>query len=138
ASALGCAVVAVAAATPNDVFVPIAATCAGGVAAIAMNAVRQWRFAPTRRVAEGGGVLVSAVVVAAWYPVEALEGRGWSLALLAAALAVCAGVAWPLVGRASEATARPSHARADHADARAVSAGPAASGRRTRRSRPRS
>jgi hypothetical protein len=138
AAALACAVVGVAAGTPNDVLVPVAATCAGGVAAIAMNAVRQWRFAPTRRAAEAGAVLVAAVAVATWYPLGGLERRGWSVALLALALVVCTTVAWPLVRRASDATARPSRTRAEHADAHAVSAGPGASGRRTRRSPPRS
>jgi hypothetical protein len=133
AAALGCAVVGVVTGTPNDVLVALAATSAGAVAAIAMNAVRQWRFAPTRRVAEAAAVLVAAVAVAVWYPLGGLERRGWSVALLAAALAVCTVVAWPLTRRAAELTAR-----ADDADARAISAAPDPSDRGTRRPPPRS
>jgi hypothetical protein len=133
AAALGCAVAGVVAGTPNHVFVPLAATGAGAVAAIAMNAVRQWRFAPARRVAEAAAVLVAAVAVAVLYPLGGLERRGWSVVLLATAVSACTVIAWPLVRRAAQSTAR-----ADDADARAISAGQDPSGRGTRRPPPRS
>jgi hypothetical protein len=89
-----------------DVLVPVASASATAVAAVAMNAVRQWRFAPTRRAGEATLVLASAMVALLLYPPTGLDGHSWSVAVLATPLAVCTAVAWPLVRRAT-AAARP-------------------------------
>jgi hypothetical protein len=136
--ALACSVAGVAVRSTGDLLVPIASVCAGAVAAVAMNAVRQWRFAPARRTGEAGAVLVSAVVAAAVYPRAGLDGRAGSVAILAAAVAVCAAVAWPLARRASTAATRPGHGHAGRDDPRSVRAARDASGRCTGRSQPRS
>ncbi len=137
-AALACSVAGVVVRSTGGLLVPIASVCAGAVAAVAMNAVRQWRFAPARRTGEAGAVLVSAVVVAAWYPPAGLDGRAWSVALLAAAVAVCAAVAWPLARHASTAATRLAHRHAGRDDPPNVRAARDASGRCTRRSPPRS
>jgi hypothetical protein len=107
-AALSCAVAGVALQSSGDVLVPIASASATAVAAVAMNAVRQWRFAPARRAGEATLVLGSAIVALLLYPPVGLDGQPWSVAVLAAALAACTAVAWPLVRRATAAT-QPAH-----------------------------
>jgi hypothetical protein len=138
AAALGCAVAGVAVPSTGDLLVPTAAVFAGVIAAVAMNAVRQWRFAPARRSGEAGAVLVSSIALAALYPPAGLDGQVWSVAILTAAVAVCAAVAWPLARRASTVATRPAHDHAGRVDPPVVRAAPDASGRCTRRSPPRS
>jgi hypothetical protein len=137
-AALASSVTGVAARSQRDLLVPIASVCAGAIAAVAMNAVRQWRFAPARRTGDAAAVFLSAVAVAALYPPAGLDGQAWSVAVLTAAVAVCTAVAWPLVRRASTAATQPALDHAGRVDLPVVRATPGASGRGTRRSPPRS
>jgi hypothetical protein len=117
AMSFGLAIAAVTRPAQREVLVPLAEAVAAGVAAVAMVGVRQWRFAPRRRVVDAMLLLVCSLAILLAYPPAAERGEGWSVAILAGALGVCAAVAWPFGGRA-DASARLPAAR-DPAEARA-------------------
>ena len=94
---LGCAVAACALDAAPHVVVAVASATAAAVGAMAMCAVRQWRFSPRPRACHAGLVLVAAVTVVVAYPPLASSGGVWSIAILGVALAVCVSIAWPLV-----------------------------------------
>jgi len=103
ALALGLACAAQFLPAPRDGLVFAASAVACAVATMAMVGVRQWRFAPRRRVRDSAFVCTATVAVVLAYPALALEGRGWGLALLVGALGACSGLAWPGARRAEEA-----------------------------------
>ena len=74
----------------------VAASLAETAVALALVAVRQWRFAPAPR-ARSAVVLgvVTVLVVVAYIP-PAFNGRGWSVAVLAGLLLVPTAIAWPV------------------------------------------
>jgi hypothetical protein len=135
--ALASAAVGLAARSTSAVLVPVASAGAAAVAAVAMNAVRQWRFAPMRRFADAAGVLVSAMAVVVLYPTGGLDGQAWAFVLLVVAIAVCSAIAWPLAGRAATAATGPAGDRAGRVEQPGVSARPGSSDPGTPRSRPR-
>lgn len=69
-----------------------------------MTSVRQWRFAPRSRARDAALLVASAVTVVVAYPPVALDGNGWSVAILAVSLAVSTAIAWPLARLATAAT----------------------------------
>jgi hypothetical protein len=76
--------------------VPLAGAVAAALTAVALIAVRQWRFDPRRRAVDATLELAAAGAAVLVYPSLALDGHGWALAVLLAALVISSLVAWPL------------------------------------------
>ena len=89
------------------VLIPLAEAAGAGVTAMAMVGVRQWRFAPRRRAVDAVLLLGCSLAILLVYPPVAATGDAWSVAILGGALAVSAGVAWPVARRADAAARTP-------------------------------
>ncbi len=94
---LGCAVAACAADAPPKALVALASASAAALGALAMGAVRQWRFSPRPRARQAGSVLITTVSLVLVYPPLARNGGVWPIVMLAASLLVLVRIAWPLV-----------------------------------------
>jgi hypothetical protein len=97
---LGCAVAVTG--SPHGGLVFGAAATAAAVAAMVMTAVRQWRFAPRRRIWDASIVMAAVLVVVVVYPRAAHDDGAWAFAILGAALGACLVVGWPVVKLTAE------------------------------------
>jgi hypothetical protein len=103
---LASGVVAVAPAAGRATWVAVAAGTAASVTALVVVGVRQWRFAPRRRLVDVMVLVTAGLVAVLAYPVPALEGKVWSLVLLTATLAAALLIGWPVARVADRASAR--------------------------------
>ena len=107
AVSLALAIAAIDRVSDRAVLIPLAEAAGAGVTAMAMVGVRQWRFAPRRRAVDAVLLLGCSLAILLAYPPVADTGDAWSVAILGGALAVSAGVAWPVARRADAAARTP-------------------------------
>ena len=91
----------------SDRLALVMVALAGAEADVAMAAaaVRQWRFAPRRRLRDAVVLVVAGGGLLAAYPALGLDGLAWSVVVLVVLLAPVIAVAWPL-GRIADRAAR--------------------------------
>jgi hypothetical protein len=106
ACSFSCAIAACALGSTHAI-VAVASATAATVGAMAMCAVRQWRFSPRLRARDATLALAAVVSVVVAYPAVATSGTVWSVVLLGASLIVCTSIAWPLVRLAALTTRAP-------------------------------
>ena len=106
----------------TEALVAVASATAATVGAMAMCAVRQWRFSPRLRARDATLALAAVVSVVVAYPAVATSGAVWSVVLLGASLIVCTSIAWPLVRLAALDDARARSRTAGGADPLALAA----------------
>ena len=94
---LACAVAAGALDSAPKALVALASASAAALGAMAMCAVRQWRFSLRARVGQATLVLAATVSAVLAYPPLARDGGAWPIGILAASLAVLVAIASPLV-----------------------------------------
>jgi len=96
------------------VAVMVATAAAAAALLMVMTAVRQWRFAPRRRLSELGVLLGSTTSITVAYPRVALEPGGVGLLVLTVSLVTALAVVWSIersVARSTRrALGRPGHA----------------------------
>jgi hypothetical protein len=90
-----------------ELLVALTSASAAAVGAMAMSAVRQWRFSPRPRARDAILVLVATMTAVLAYPALARRGDVWSIAVLASSLAVLVTIAWPLVRLAAASAPTP-------------------------------
>jgi len=105
-----------------ELMVALASASAAAVGAMAMNAVRQWRFSPRPRARDTTLVLSATLTTVLAYPVLAQSGDVWSIVVLAGSLAVLVTIAWPLARLAASSAPTPPTPQERVPDERSASA----------------